>query len=165
MSQLERQLQYALDRIDIQDVIARYSLGQDMHQGEDTNILEQWDRTFSPDGEVDYSAAGGTVGSYRALANWMRGGEGQVGSMNSFSNWQHMLSLPNVQVDGDTASARTDFYATHRSKQEQVTATHFNAAGAFVDQLVRTADGWRIRFRKLEVYFGDPLAVVVSQQG
>jgi hypothetical protein len=32
-------------------------------------------------------------------------------------------------------------------------------AGAFHDELVRTKKGWRIAMRKLELYFGDALAV------
>jgi hypothetical protein len=158
-------LQYALDRIAIQDVIALYSLGQDSHQGKDANVLEQWDQTFTDDATVDYSVAGGTVGSYRELARWMRGESEQTGSMSAFSNWQHMLSLPNVKLEGDTATARTDFFATHRSLPTASSPIHFNAAGAFVDELVRTPAGWRISSRKLELYFADPLAVVSAWQG
>ena len=152
-------LQWLLDRQDIQDVIARYSLGQDSHQGTDSNILEQWDSTFSADATVDYSAAGGTVGSYKELAKWMRGAGDVQGSMSSFSNWQHMLSLPTVSVNADTAKARTDFFATHRGRADQGNNTHYNAVGAFIDDLVRTPNGWRIAFRRLEVYFGDPLPI------
>src|SRR5882724_7031905 len=89
-------MQGLLDRQAIQDTISRYSLGQDSHQGEDSGILQQWDETFSGTGTVDYSAARGTVGSYRDLAKWMRGDETTTGSMSGFSNWQHMLSLPLV---------------------------------------------------------------------
>jgi SnoaL-like domain len=103
-----------------------YSLGQDSHQGEDSAILQQWEEIFSETGTVDYSAAGGTGGSYRDLA-------------------------------GDTAHARTDFFATHRGRADQGWNVHYNASGAFHDDLVRTPIGWRIEFRRLEVYFGDPL--------
>ena len=154
-----KKLQTVLDRQDIQDTISRYSMGQDAHQGENSNILEQWDETFAPDGTVDYSVAGGPVGSYRDLAKWMRGDADQPGSMSGFSNWQHMLSLPLVTLAGDTAKARTDFLATHRGRADQGMDVHYNASGAFHDDLVRTADGWRIRFRRLEVYFGDPLQI------
>ena len=74
-------IQKLLDRQDIQDVISRYSLGQDLHQGADANILQQWDETFAADGTVDYSAAGGPIGSYRTLAAWMRG--------DATTPWQH----------------------------------------------------------------------------
>jgi hypothetical protein len=152
-------LQWLLDRHEIQDTISRYSLGQDSHQGKDSGILEQWDKTFTADARVDYSVAGGPIGSYRDLAKWMRGDETTSGSMTGFSNWQHMLSLPLVTVEDDTAKARTDFFATHRGRADQGSNIHYNACGAFHDDLVRTSDGWRIQFRKLEVYFGDPLLV------
>jgi hypothetical protein len=157
-------LQKLLDRQDIQDTIARYSLGQDSHQGQDSNILQQWDDTFSEDGKVDYSVAGGPVGTYRDLAKWMRGDESTSGSMSSFSNWQHMLSLPVVTIEGDTAKGRTDFFATHRGRADQGSDIHYNAAGAFHDELIRTPRGWRILLRRLEVYFGDPLQVVKANR-
>jgi hypothetical protein len=59
----------------------------------------------------------------------------------------------------DTATARTDFFATHRGRADKGMNIHYNAAGAFHDDLVRTDHGWRIKFRRLEVYFGDPLQV------
>jgi hypothetical protein len=89
----------------------------------------------------------------------MRGDTGKPGSMSGFSNWQHMLSLPLVTISGDTAKARTDFLATHRGRADRGMDIHYNASGAFHDDLVRTADGWRILFRRLEVYFGDPLQI------
>jgi SnoaL-like domain len=152
-------MQGLLDRQAIQDVISCYSLGQDSHQGEDSAILQQWEETFSETGTVDYSVAGGTVGSYRDLAKWMRGDENTKGSMSGFSNWQHMLSLPLVSIAGDTAHARTDFFATHRGRADQGWNVHYNATGAFHDDLVRTPKGWRIQFRRFEVYFGDPLEI------
>jgi hypothetical protein len=153
-----------VDRLGIQDAISRYSMGQDAHQGDDTDILQEWDETFSPDGTVDYSAAGGPVGTYRELAKWMRGDGDTPGSMSGFSNWQHMLSLPIVELSGDTAKARTDFFATHRRRADKGSNVHFNAAGAFHDDLVRTKAGWRISFRRLEVYFGDPLKIAEAAE-
>ena len=152
-------IQTVIDRFDIQDTISRYSMGQDAHQGDDSNILQQWDDTFSSNATVDYSVAGGPIGTYRELARWMRGEGGEAGSMSGFTNWQHMLSLPIVTLSGDTATARTDVFATHRGRADQGANIHYNAAGAFHDDLVRTDQGWRIRFRRLEVYFGDPLQI------
>ncbi len=150
---------YAMDRIGIQDTISRYSMGQDAHQGDDSNILQEWERTFASDGTVDYSAAGGPKGSFRELAKWMRGDGDSPGSMSYFSNWQHMLSLPMVKLLGDVAEARTDFFATHRSRGDTGTNVHYNAAGAFHDDLVKTEAGWRIKFRRLELYFADPIQI------
>jgi len=152
-------IQKRLDRQDIQDVISQYSLGQDSHQGADADILQQWDERFAADGTVDYSAAGGPIGSYRTLAAWMRGDATTPGSMSSFSNWQHMLSLPIVTITGDTARSRTDFFASHRGRADRGMNVHFNAAGAFHDGLIRTEKGWRISFRRLEIYFADALQI------
>jgi hypothetical protein len=82
--------------------------------------------------------------------------------MSGYSNWQHMLSLPVVSLNGDTARARTDFLATHRAGKAEAPPYHFNASGAFHDALVRTPQGWRISHRRLEVYFGDKLAIVAD---
>jgi len=149
-----------LDHHDIQNVIARYALGQDRHQGDDSNVLEDWDQVFTEDAITDYSAAGAPVGSYRDLWGWMRGDGGTPGRMSGFSNWQHMLSLPVITIDADKARARTDYLAVHRGRAASGLNFHFNASGAFHDALVRTEKGWRIRHRRLEVYFGDALQVI-----
>lgn len=148
-----------MDRIEIQDTISRYSYGQDSQQGAGGDLMPAWSETFTEGGEVDYSAAGGPVGTWRELARWMRG---ENGSMSGFSHWQHMLSLPLVTLDDDFATARTDFFASHRSLPSAGPAFHLNAAGAFHDELVRTADGWRIARRRLELYFADPLNVAAA---
>jgi hypothetical protein len=158
----EAVLRSLCDRQDIIDLIARYALGQDSHQGDDKNVLEQWDEVFAPDAITDYSSAGAPACPYRDLARWMRGDEGSPGRMSSFSNWQHMLSLPVVCLNGDVATARTDFLATHRAGTREAPPYHFNASGAFHDNLVRTRQGWRISRRRLEVYFGDKLAIVAD---
>jgi hypothetical protein len=162
MAGSEAVLRSLCDRQDIVDLIARYALGQDSHQGDDKNVLEQWDDIFAPDAITDYSSAGAPACPYRDLARWMRGDDGSPGRMSSFSNWQHMLSLPVINLNGDTATARTDFLATHRAGTGEVPPYHFNASGAFHDNLVRTPQGWRISNRRLEVYFGDKLAIVAD---
>ena len=70
-----------------------------------------------------------------------------------------MLRLPIVTLTGDPARARTDFFATYRGKKENDFNVHYNASGAFHDQLIRTSEGWRIQVRRLQIYFGDPLQI------
>lgn len=47
---VDSDVRYVLDRFAIQDVIAGYGLGQDLHQGdnEDQDMLAQWARVFTP---------------------------------------------------------------------------------------------------------------------
>ncbi len=153
-----RATQRAVDIVDIQTVISLYSQGQDSHQGDDSNILEQWDQAFAPDGTTDYSVVTAPVCHYRELAKWMRGEPGEPGRMSRYVGWQHMLSIPVIQIAGDAAHARTDFLAIHKLRTEADKGERFDACGAFHDDLVRTADGWRIKHRRLEVYFGAAIA-------
>lgn len=151
---LQNQLRYLLDRIEIQDVILRYAIGQDSHQGDDGNILEQWDEVFTPDAVVDFTQSGLIKGSYKDLAKVMRGISEQPGFMpTTFTNWQHLLGVPTVHIHGDTATARTDLLATHTGKPINGHYWHLFSGDTFYDELVRTDRGWRIQFRRLEVHY------------
>lgn len=80
----------------------------------------------------------------------------------AFDRWQHMLGLPIVTIDGDTATARHDLLATHTSIDQSDGGYHFYDACTFVDQLVRTTDGWRIRHRKLSIHWAGALQVRIN---
>jgi hypothetical protein len=145
-------IRYLLDRLEIQDVIARYALGQNVTQHDDI-LLDLWREVFTPDATLDYGTGGFGKGTYVELADWMRG-DGPDGRMYEFTRWQHLLGLPTVTIDGDTATARTDMLVSHKAKPdaaEQDPSWYVTSAFALHDNLVRTADGWRISFRRLEV--------------
>jgi SnoaL-like domain len=162
-SDLTSQVQYLLDRIEIQDVLALYASGQDDHQAENSAILEDWDNVFSSDAMVDYTQAGPPFGvfSYRDLAKVMRGDSKTAGLMSgSFRKWQHMLGLPKVTIEGDRATARTDLLATHVGHTNANTPWHLFDAAIFHDELVRTSKGWRIRLRRLEVIYVEVIETI-----
>lgn len=71
----------------------------------------------------------------------MRGGGGEAGSTSSFSNWQHLLSLPVVTVNGDHPMAPTDFFATRRCKAGEGANTRYEANGASHYKLLETNKG------------------------
>jgi SnoaL-like domain len=153
---LDDKVQYLLDRAEIQDVLALYARGQDDHQEQNMAILEDWDRVFTPDATVDYAEAGPPFGvcPYAELARIMRGDPEKAGLMSgSFHAWQHMLGLPTIKVDGDRATARTDLLATHTGRTHAGTPWHLFDAAIFHDDLVRTPQGWRIKFRRLQVTY------------
>jgi hypothetical protein len=56
----ETDLRYVFDRIAIQDMIAKYGIGQDLHQPDnaDQNILQQWSQVFASDAVIDASSVG-----------------------------------------------------------------------------------------------------------
>jgi len=154
-----KKIQYLLDRFEIQDTIMRYAIGQDSHQGDDRNILEQWKDVFTEDAVLDYSVTGVEPCSYQELALSMRGDEKTKGRMNAtFSKWQHLLGVPTIVINGDTATARTDLWATHKGLEKGPNRPFsVYTADVFHDQLVRTEKGWRIKHRRIELHFLDTI--------
>lgn len=164
---LERSVQYLLDRQEIQDVIARYSLGQDSHQGDDGRVVEEWSQVFTEDAVLDFSSGGypSPRATYREIAEWMRGENGNDGRMSVFSAWQHHMAIPNVRVDGDTATATTDMWCTHRGKPDRGRNWYLCDAVVFRDRFARTPDGWRITHRHCEILWIDTLPAVADPSG
>lgn len=154
----DEKIQYVLDRFEIQDVITKYSFGQDLNQGDKHDVAEIWRHVFTTDAVLDYQAAGNAPTTYEKMIIIMRGDDNTKGNMSGFSNWQHLMGNPVVEITADKASSRTDLWATHKGKTQDGKLTpSLYVAGAFVDELVRTNDGWRIRYRKLEIHFMDLL--------
>lgn len=155
MSDADR-IQYLFDRLEIQDKVALYGLGQDLHQADsgDPNILEQWGQLFTADAEIDATAAGGLRYNLNDYAELMRG-KGLVGGTEglglSFNVWQHIEGHATVTIDGDTAHSIAPHWHTHVSRDGK---TNTHAVGYWHDDWVRTPEGWRIRVRRIEhLYF------------
>ncbi len=116
-SSVDAKLQYLLDRVEIQDLVTRYGLGQDLHQDGDNDVMSQWADVFTPDATLDYSAAGAPPALPQEVVDVMRG---PSGSMGALKRWQHLEGVATVAIDGDRATARTPHIHTH---QERPTAT------------------------------------------
>lgn len=157
----DAQVQYLLDRLAIQDVLATYALGQDDFQGNQyEGTQETWSRVFTDDGECDYSEGGCPRAHWRDMLAWMRGTPAKPGVMTGvFGNWQHMLGLPLVTIDGDSAHARHDLLATHTTIDGTDGGYHYYDACTFNDDFVRTPAGWRIKLRVLTVHWAGALQV------
>jgi hypothetical protein len=150
----ERDLRYVLDRFAIQDLIAVYGLGQDLHQaGQDNDVLAQWAEVFAPDAVIDTSAVGGpsamTLSEY---AHMLRGPglDGTRGMPVPFDAWQHREGYASVGIDGDTATAVSPFLHLHQTRDGAANLLH---AGMWHDRLARLPQGWRITHRRLQDLF------------
>lgn len=150
---VEQRLRYLVDRIEIQDLVTRYGLGQDLHQNGDDDVLAEWDQVFAPGATVDYSVTGAPLDgvTYQELADFMRR---PGGSMSGIRNWQHFEGLPTVHIDGDTATARTPHIHTHKGGTDEA-GWNLIQTGFFVDRLERRPEGWRIVHRRLEILWMD----------
>lgn len=159
---MENDIRYVLDRMAIQDVIAIYGLGQDLHQPDDAsqNILEQWSEVFAPEATIDCSALGYDSDiDLLTYAEFMRGkgltGEGGLGLAHS--KWQHREGWSVVNIDGDHATAVTPFLHLHEVRDGGTQNLH---AGMWKDRLERRPEGWRIIHRVLRHEFFHHLATL-----
>ncbi|MCA9511977.1 MAG: nuclear transport factor 2 family protein [Myxococcota bacterium] len=135
-------LQEISDRIEIQELLVRYS------HCIDTRDFDGLDRVFTPDAHIDYTALGGSKGTLAETKAFLER------SMVMFKSFQHMIANTVLELDGDRASARTICHnpmVMDRGGKEHV----FVCGLWYVDELVRTADGWRIRQRVEERCYVD----------
>ena len=63
---------------------------------------------------------------------------------------QHIVTNQQVEITGDTATCRCYLHAQH-TKRGTEGGDNWIVAGRYIDELRRTADGWRITHRTLTV--------------
>ena len=69
-------------------------------------------------------------------------------ALSPLDDSQHMVSTHQITVDGDRATCRCYLQAQH-IRHDADGGPNFIIAGRYEDELVRTADGWRIAHRQL----------------
>ncbi|MCU1494201.1 MAG: hypothetical protein JWO62_1965 [Acidimicrobiaceae bacterium] len=158
---LEIDVRYLLDRLAIQDLIAKYGMGQDLHQADDDqDVLQQWLEIFAPDAVLDASAVGGPAAmTLQEYAELLRGPnlDGQKGMPVHFDAWQHREGYATVTIEGDTATAVSPFLHLHEARDGGSNLVH---AGMWRDTLKRLPQGWRISHRRLQDLFFNTFARV-----
>jgi hypothetical protein len=130
------------DRLEIQELLVRYS------HCIDTRNFDGLDEVFTADAFIDYTALGGAKGSLTETQDFLRR------SMKLFKSFQHMISNFILEIDGDTATARTICH--NPMVMDRDGGEHIFVCGLwYVDKLVRTERGWRIRERVEERCYVD----------
>jgi 3-phenylpropionate/cinnamic acid dioxygenase small subunit len=120
------------DRQDIADVLVRYATGIDRR---DWPLFRT---VFTDDCELDY----GEIGTWHGVdevTDFMDKTHAMAGRT------LHRLTNQAIIVEGDKASARTYIDAVIMFGDNQ---SGVNAWGFYDDEVVRTADGWRIARRR-----------------
>ncbi|WP_197373542.1 nuclear transport factor 2 family protein [Mycolicibacterium baixiangningiae] len=149
-------IQYLLDRIEIQDKVALYGLGQDLHQADsgDGDVLAQWKDLFTADAKIDATDGLNTIFGLDDYAKLMRGENllgGTEGLGHSFDAWQHIEGHATVTIDGDTAHSIAPHLHTHSNRDG---SSNTFAVGYWHDDWIRTSEGWRISYRRVQnLYF------------
>lgn len=129
------------DRIEIQDLLVRYARAIDAR---DYALL---DTCFTPDALVDYTTSGGIQGRYPEVRAWLEKALAQFDAM------LHLLGNSVVELEGDTARARTAVYNPMGKAGAEGPVEFFTVVADYVDRLVRTPEGWRIAERFEEQRF------------
>ncbi len=141
-------LEQLSDRREIEDLLIRYAMSLDAR---DWATL---DTVFLPD-------AVATLGNYECLnreeivATCRR-------ALSGLTCSQHIVTNFTATVDGDTATSRCYLHAQHNHLQA-FGDPNFIVAGTYADELVRTAEGWRIAKRHLKVIWVDGNAGLMDQ--
>ncbi|NNE72492.1 MAG: nuclear transport factor 2 family protein [Acidimicrobiales bacterium] len=128
------------DRSAIIDLTARYCWALDQKNWADL------DHVFTPDATADLGRGGQK--SRDEIVARIRS------SLDPLDDSQHMVSTHAITIDGDTATSRCYLHAQH-VLHGTPGGELFVAAGRYEDDLIRTADGWRIKHRALTIMWTD----------
>jgi 3-phenylpropionate/cinnamic acid dioxygenase small subunit len=120
------------DRQDIAEVLLRYATGIDRR---DWSVFRS---AFTADCELDYGEIG-TWNGVDAVTDFMEQSHAMAG------HTMHRLTNQVITVNGDRAEARTYVDGLIMAADN---GSGVNAAGFYDDDLVRSAEGWRITRRR-----------------
>ncbi len=126
------------DRIQIQDLLTRYALAIDT---KDWALL---DTCFAPGAQIDYTSTGGEKGPYTKVRHWLEK------ALAPFAVTVHHIGNTSVELDGDRARARTYLWNPMGFQKPDGALHWFTVSAHYVDELVRTPEGWRIQQRVQE---------------
>ena len=122
------------DRMEIQDLLVRYCYAVD-HRN-----FDEFKTIFTPDASIDYSVFGGPVAGVDETIAYLKE------TMPMFASFQHMISTSQIQLDGDTAKVKTICHNPMVMPMGEELVV-FTCGLWYVDEMVRTAEGWRISKR------------------
>jgi hypothetical protein len=140
------------DRFEIADLLAQFA------RGCDNNDLALVSACFTPDATLNYEALPASARSVRGFV------EHVALVLSQLQSTQHLLGNIVVDVRGDRARSLSYVQATAFAPNGQSWAI----GGEYADELVRTADGWRIAHRTHRRHFArdaDGLQASVSPAG
>lgn len=132
--------EYVADRLQIMDLCTRYAVGVDRKD------WDLWESCFTEDATIDYTATGGVLLKRPEMRAWMEQ------ALAPFSGTQHLTLNQEVEINGDTAKGRVAFY--NPMPLDLGTGKKFYLVGGwYIDEYVRTEDGWKFTYRAEEMSF------------
>ena len=123
-----------LDHNEIRMLVARYCWALDK------NDRDLFEKVFLPDATAHLS--GPLLEGIDAI--WAR----IRSALGGLDTSQHVTGSQEININGDTATSRTYLFAQHVRKNAK-NGPHYVVGGEYLDDLVRTPAGWRIKYRIL----------------
>lgn len=134
-------LQEISDRLEIQQKMTDYSAAID-HKDYDA-----LDAVFTPEAYIDYRPMGGVDGQFPQVKAWLRD------TLAKFPHYQHLIGNIEFKLEGDKARTRTIcFNPMSIPLPDGKSHTMFFGLW-YLDQWVRTPQGWRMTERIEEKCF------------
>ena len=128
-------IQEISDRMEINNLLIDYC------SAVDSQDFASFDNIFTLDAHIDYTALGGIKGDLTEIKEYL------TRVLPFFPASQHMIANSRVWLDGDSARARTMCHNPMvMPLPDDGTQVAFYGLW-YVDRLVRTPQGWRIRER------------------
>lgn len=131
-------LQEISDRLEIQDLMVRYS------HAVDTRQWDLLDEVFTADAYIDYSAMGGSAGDLLSTKEFL------ATTLPNFLAFQHLISNSSISVDGDTATGRTLCHNPMLVADAEGRQSLMLCGLWYLDTFARVDGQWRIRRREEE---------------
>jgi len=121
------------DRLDIQDVLIRYT------RAIDTGDWDRLDTVFTPDAQIDYTQSGGVSGGYAEVKGWL------AENLAIFPRRMHTLGQVEIAYDGDGARVAAYFHNPMVLPSGDGGELLVEVGGIYHHRMVRSPDGWRSR--------------------
>lgn len=134
-------LQEISDRLEIQQVLVDYASAIDQKN------YDALDRVFTPDAYIDYRPMGGIDGKFPEIKAWLKE------TLKWFPRYYHMVSNVSLEIKGDTASSRIVCFNPMQMKLPDGKSQVMFFGLWYIDQWIRTPEGWRMRERIEEKCF------------
>lgn len=126
------ELQEISDRMEIREVITRYT------RAIDTRNFDDLDHVFGDGAILDYSSVDGPVDTLDVARPWV------ISGLSLFTRYQHTIGQVAITFDGtDSAHATAYFINPLIMTGEDGKEILWEVGGYYHHDLVRTPDGWR----------------------
>ncbi len=134
-------LQEISDRLEIQDLLARYSEAIDRHD------FDALDGLFTGDAVIDYTEFGGPRGDLASTKAFL------AEVLPTHAGHYHLVGSTVIDLAGDTADVRSICHNPMLLREADGGSRIYFCGLWYRDSMVRTPAGWRIKARQEEKSF------------